>query len=117
MRAISEPQLWSSEAGDEVQTSHILLLLCGVSVELGKAVLLFTCVLHLFICVCVYMCALYPRYLECVRIPHTEPVEHEFHWGQRAELEVSKVKLLEFLGQVRKHLMSRHLMHYCGEHK
>ncbi|XP_008316303.1 necdin-like 2 [Cynoglossus semilaevis] len=40
------------------------------------------------------------RYLECVRIPHTEPVEHEFHWGQRAELEVSKVKLLEFLGQL-----------------
>lgn len=40
------------------------------------------------------------RYLEYVRIPHTEPVEHEFHWGQRADLEVSKAKILEFIGQV-----------------
>merc|ERR1712168_1762564 len=23
------------------------------------------------------------RYLEYVRIPHTEPIEHVFHWGQR----------------------------------
>ena len=40
------------------------------------------------------------RYLEYVRIPHTEPVEHEFRWGQRAEVEVSKSKILEFMGQV-----------------
>ncbi|XP_026189501.1 necdin-like 2 [Mastacembelus armatus] len=40
------------------------------------------------------------RYLEYVRIPHTEPVEHEFHWGQRAEEEVSKAKILEFMGQL-----------------
>ncbi|KAM4611098.1 necdin-like 2 isoform 1-T2 [Polymixia lowei] len=40
------------------------------------------------------------RYLEYVRIPHTEPIEHEFRWGQRAELEVSKVKILEFMGQL-----------------
>ncbi|XP_026223125.1 necdin-like 2 isoform X2 [Anabas testudineus] len=40
------------------------------------------------------------RYLEYVRIPHTEPVEHEFHWGQRADLEVSKAKILEFIGQL-----------------
>ncbi|KAF0038385.1 hypothetical protein F2P81_008869 [Scophthalmus maximus] len=38
-------------------------------------------------------------YLEFVRIPHTEPVEHEFHWGQRADVEVSKAKILEFMGQ------------------
>nr|XP_019961440.1 PREDICTED: non-structural maintenance of chromosomes element 3 homolog isoform X2 [Paralichthys olivaceus] len=40
------------------------------------------------------------RYLEYVRIPHTEPAEHEFHWGQRADLEVSKAKILEFMGQL-----------------
>ncbi|KAI3357865.1 hypothetical protein L3Q82_016258, partial [Scortum barcoo] len=40
------------------------------------------------------------RYLEYVRIPHTEPVEHEFRWGQRAELEVSKAKILEFMGEL-----------------
>ncbi|XP_046889781.1 necdin-like 2 isoform X2 [Hypomesus transpacificus] len=40
------------------------------------------------------------RYLEYVRVPHTEPVEFEFHWGQRADIEVSKVKLLEFMGQL-----------------
>ncbi|KAJ8017336.1 hypothetical protein DPEC_G00016810 [Dallia pectoralis] len=40
------------------------------------------------------------RYLEYVRIPHTEPIEFEFHWGQRADTEVSKVKLLEFMGQL-----------------
>lgn len=40
------------------------------------------------------------RYLECVRIPHTEPLEHEFRWGQRADVEVSKVKILEFTAEV-----------------
>ncbi|XP_070767087.1 necdin-like 2 [Enoplosus armatus] len=40
------------------------------------------------------------RYLEYVRIPHTEPLEHEFRWGQRAEMEVSKAKILEFIGQL-----------------
>lgn len=40
------------------------------------------------------------RYLEYVRIPHTEPVEHEFRWGQRAEVEVSKAKILEFMGEL-----------------
>ncbi|XP_029282366.1 non-structural maintenance of chromosomes element 3 homolog [Cottoperca gobio] len=40
------------------------------------------------------------RYLEYGRIPHTEPIEHEFRWGQRAEVEVSKTKILEFMGQL-----------------
>ncbi|XP_072222876.1 necdin-like 2 [Leuresthes tenuis] len=40
------------------------------------------------------------RYLEYVRIPHTEPVEHEFRWGQRADMEVSKARILEFMGQL-----------------
>lgn len=40
------------------------------------------------------------RYLEYVRIPHTEPVEHEFRWGQRADVEVSKAKILEFVAQL-----------------
>lgn len=40
------------------------------------------------------------RYLEYTRIPHTEPIEHEFHWGQRAEVEVSKSKILAFMGEL-----------------
>ncbi|KAG7278452.1 hypothetical protein CRUP_038747 [Coryphaenoides rupestris] len=40
------------------------------------------------------------RYLEYTKIPHTEPLEHEFRWGQRADAEVSKLKILEFLGQL-----------------
>ncbi|MED6289958.1 hypothetical protein CHARACLAT_008219 [Characodon lateralis] len=40
------------------------------------------------------------RYLEYVRIPHTEPVEYEFRWGQRADMEVSKAQILVFMGQI-----------------
>ncbi|MEQ2206635.1 hypothetical protein XENOCAPTIV_000900 [Xenoophorus captivus] len=40
------------------------------------------------------------RYLEYIRIPHTEPVEYEFRWGQRADVEVSKAQILVFMGQV-----------------
>ncbi|KAM7410730.1 hypothetical protein PAMA_020936 [Pampus argenteus] len=40
------------------------------------------------------------RYLEYVRIPHTEPVEHEFRWGQRADMEVSKARILNFMGEL-----------------
>lgn len=43
---------------------------------------------------------MYCRYLETVRVPHTEPVEYEFRWGQRAEMELSKAKILEFMGEV-----------------
>ncbi|XP_061076570.1 non-structural maintenance of chromosomes element 3 homolog [Conger conger] len=38
--------------------------------------------------------------LEYVRIPHTDPPEHEFHWGMRAEKEVSKMKMLQFVSQL-----------------
>ncbi|XP_043080211.1 necdin-like 2 [Puntigrus tetrazona] len=40
------------------------------------------------------------KYLEYVKIPHTDPVEFEFRWGLRAEKEVSKLKLLEFVGEL-----------------
>ncbi|XP_014878402.1 necdin-like 2 [Poecilia latipinna] len=40
------------------------------------------------------------RYLEYVRIPHTEPVEYEFRWGQRSDMEVSRAQILEFMGQL-----------------
>uniref|UniRef100_A0A3B5MG36 MAGE domain-containing protein n=1 Tax=Xiphophorus couchianus TaxID=32473 RepID=A0A3B5MG36_9TELE len=40
------------------------------------------------------------RYLEYVRVPHTEPVEYEFRWGQRSDMEVSKAQILEFMGQL-----------------
>lgn len=40
------------------------------------------------------------KYLEYVKIPHTEPVEYEFRWGLRAEKEVSKLKLLKFVGEL-----------------
>ncbi|KAJ8358766.1 hypothetical protein SKAU_G00152910 [Synaphobranchus kaupii] len=38
--------------------------------------------------------------LEYVRIPHTDPPEHEFRWGLRAEKEVSKMKMLQFVSQL-----------------
>ncbi|XP_064161241.1 necdin-like 2 [Anguilla rostrata] len=38
--------------------------------------------------------------LEYVRIPHTDPPEHEFRWGLRAEKEVSKIKMLQFVSQL-----------------
>ncbi|KAJ8259408.1 hypothetical protein GJAV_G00168940 [Gymnothorax javanicus] len=40
------------------------------------------------------------KYLECVRIPHTDPPEHEFRWGLRAEKEVSKIKMLQCVSQL-----------------
>lgn len=40
------------------------------------------------------------KYLEYVRVPHTEPIEYEFRWGLRAEKEVSKAKILEFMGEL-----------------
>uniref|UniRef100_A0A1A8DFY3 Necdin-like 2 n=1 Tax=Nothobranchius kadleci TaxID=1051664 RepID=A0A1A8DFY3_NOTKA len=40
------------------------------------------------------------KYLEYVRIPHTEPLEYEIRWGPRADVEVSKAKILEFMGQL-----------------
>uniref|UniRef100_A0A672RVC9 Necdin-like 2 n=1 Tax=Sinocyclocheilus grahami TaxID=75366 RepID=A0A672RVC9_SINGR len=40
------------------------------------------------------------KYLEYVKIPHTEPVGYEFRWGLRAEKEVFKLKLLEFVGEL-----------------
>ncbi|KAF4077806.1 hypothetical protein AMELA_G00192310 [Ameiurus melas] len=40
------------------------------------------------------------KYLEYVRIPHTEPLEYEFRWGQRAESEVSKLKVLQFIAEL-----------------
>lgn len=49
-----------------------------------------------FITVCSNVC----RYLEYTRVPHTEPVEYEFRWGPRADVEVSKAKILEVMGQV-----------------
>ncbi|TWW56070.1 Melanoma-associated antigen D2 11B6 [Takifugu flavidus] len=39
-------------------------------------------------------------YLEYVRVPHTEPLEHDFCWGQRAVAEVSKAKILEFMAEL-----------------
>lgn len=59
------------------------------------------------VCACVFVRAC--RYLEYVRIPHTEPIEHEFRWGQRADAEVSKAKILEFMGEVS--LLSRAHLH------
>ncbi|KAG9335118.1 hypothetical protein JZ751_005681 [Albula glossodonta] len=38
--------------------------------------------------------------LEYVRIPHTDPVEYEFRWGLRAETEVSKLKMLQFVSEL-----------------
>lgn len=43
-----------------------------------------------------------------MKIPHTEPVEYEFRWGLRAEKEVSKLKILEFVGEVCSFLLMLH---------
>ncbi|XP_048450493.1 necdin-like 2 [Rhincodon typus] len=40
------------------------------------------------------------KYLEYVRIPHTDPVEYEFRWGPRATKETSKLKVLEFVAKM-----------------
>ncbi|XP_057699614.1 necdin-like 2 isoform X1 [Corythoichthys intestinalis] len=40
------------------------------------------------------------RYLEYVRVPHTDPLEHNFLWGPRAKLEVSKAKILQFVAEL-----------------
>ncbi|XP_029786568.1 non-structural maintenance of chromosomes element 3 homolog isoform X2 [Suricata suricatta] len=40
------------------------------------------------------------RYLDYLRIPHTDPVEYEFQWGPRTKLETSKMKVLKFVAKV-----------------
>ncbi|XP_008541829.1 non-structural maintenance of chromosomes element 3 homolog [Equus asinus] len=40
------------------------------------------------------------RYLEYRRIPHTDPVDYEFQWGPRTNLETSKMKVLKFVAKV-----------------
>ncbi|XP_061686577.1 necdin-like 2 isoform X2 [Syngnathoides biaculeatus] len=40
------------------------------------------------------------RYIEYVPIPHTDPPEHNFLWGLRANVEVSKAKLLQFVAEL-----------------
>lgn len=42
------------------------------------------------------------RYLEYRRIPHTDPVDYEFQWGPRTNLETSKMKVLKFVAKVHK---------------
>ncbi|OCT65503.1 non-structural maintenance of chromosomes element 3 homolog isoform X2 [Xenopus laevis] len=40
------------------------------------------------------------KYLEHHKVPHTDPVEYEFRWGQRAFKETSKMKVLEFVSKI-----------------
>ncbi|XP_062871502.1 necdin-like 2 [Trichomycterus rosablanca] len=40
------------------------------------------------------------KYLEYVRVPHTDPQEYDFRWGTRAEKEVSKIKMLEIVAEL-----------------
>ncbi|XP_049575872.1 necdin-like 2 [Syngnathus scovelli] len=40
------------------------------------------------------------RYLEYVLIPHSDPPEHNFLWGPRADKEVSKAKILQFVAEL-----------------
>ncbi|XP_061536297.1 necdin-like 2 isoform X6 [Phycodurus eques] len=40
------------------------------------------------------------RYLEYVPISHTDPLEHNFLWGLRANVEVSKAKILQFVAEL-----------------
>ncbi|XP_037676708.1 non-structural maintenance of chromosomes element 3 homolog [Choloepus didactylus] len=40
------------------------------------------------------------RYLKCQPIPHSDPVDYEFQWGPRSNLETSKLKVLMFVAKV-----------------
>lgn len=56
------------------------------------------------------------KYLEFLRVPHTEPVEHTVQWGQRAQVEVSKAKILEFMGQLYEQDPQSWSQHYREAH-
>ncbi|XP_066436753.1 non-structural maintenance of chromosomes element 3 homolog [Eleutherodactylus coqui] len=40
------------------------------------------------------------KYLEYIKIPHTDPPEYEFRWGPRAFKETSKLKILDFVSKI-----------------
>ncbi|NP_001016930.1 NSE3 homolog, SMC5-SMC6 complex component [Xenopus tropicalis] len=40
------------------------------------------------------------KYLEYSKVLHTDPVEYEFRWGQRAFKETSKMQVLEFVSKI-----------------
>ncbi|XP_043824800.1 non-structural maintenance of chromosomes element 3 homolog [Dromiciops gliroides] len=40
------------------------------------------------------------KYLEYVRVPHTDPAEYEFLWGPRAAHETSKMEVLRFVAKI-----------------
>nr|XP_008120916.1 PREDICTED: non-structural maintenance of chromosomes element 3 homolog [Anolis carolinensis]XP_008120923.1 PREDICTED: non-structural maintenance of chromosomes element 3 homolog [Anolis carolinensis] len=42
------------------------------------------------------------KYLEYIRLPHTDPLEHEFRWGSRAAKELSKRQILQFVAKMQK---------------
>nr|XP_056706225.1 non-structural maintenance of chromosomes element 3 homolog [Euleptes europaea] len=40
------------------------------------------------------------KYLEYIRLPHTDPPEFEFRWGSRAAKETSKKQILQFVAKI-----------------
>ncbi|KAH0628866.1 hypothetical protein JD844_010467 [Phrynosoma platyrhinos] len=40
------------------------------------------------------------KYLEYIRLPHTDPPEFEFRWGPRAAKETSKKQILQFVAKI-----------------
>lgn len=40
------------------------------------------------------------NYLKYQRVPHVEPPEYEFFWGSRANREITKMQIMEFLARV-----------------
>nr|XP_060619278.1 non-structural maintenance of chromosomes element 3 homolog [Anolis sagrei ordinatus]XP_060619279.1 non-structural maintenance of chromosomes element 3 homolog [Anolis sagrei ordinatus] len=42
------------------------------------------------------------KYLEYIRLPHTDPPEYEFRWGPRAAKELSKRQILLFVAKMQK---------------
>lgn len=87
---------------EEQLAAHVQFISTSTLIYLTSVLLMLSLIP---VCLCVRVC----RYLEYVRIPHTEPIEHEFRWGQRADAEVSKAKILEFMGEVS--LLSRARLH------
>ncbi|XP_008820432.1 non-structural maintenance of chromosomes element 3 homolog [Nannospalax galili] len=53
------------------------------------------------------------RYLEYLRIPHTDPVVYEFQWGPRTNLETNKMSVLKFVAKVHNQNPTDWQMQYC----
>nr|XP_039327022.1 melanoma-associated antigen D2-like [Saimiri boliviensis boliviensis] len=52
------------------------------------------------------------KYLDCARVPSSNPPEYEFYWGLRSYYETSKMKVLKFACKVQKKYPKEWAAHY-----